>query len=41
MTDRVGACLELLTIINDPIAAWCGNGWDDPSPTTVRHYQDF
>jgi integrase len=27
------------TTINDAIAAWRDNGWDDLSPKTVRHYE--
>ncbi len=27
------------TTINDAIAAWQGNGWEDLSPKTVRHYE--
>ncbi len=29
------------TTINDAIAAWRDNGWDDLSPKTVRHYESI
>jgi hypothetical protein len=29
------------TTINEAIAAWKRNGWQDLSPTTVRHYQEL
>lgn len=34
---RWGEC----TTINDAIEGWSQNGWQDLSPTTVRHYQDL
>jgi len=29
------------TTVNDAITAWKQNGWQDLSPTTVRHYQEL
>lgn len=29
------------TTVNDAIAAWRDNGWDDLSPKTVRHYESI
>ncbi len=29
------------TTINDAISGWRDNGWDDLSPTTVKHYQEL
>jgi integrase len=29
------------TTVNDAITAWKQNGWQDLSPTTVRHYQEM
>ena len=29
------------TTVNDAIEAWKQNGWQDLSPTTVRHYQEL
>jgi hypothetical protein len=29
------------TTINDALEAWSCNGWQDLSPTTVRHYREL
>ena len=29
------------TTINEALEAWSGNGWQDLSPTTVRHYREL
>src|SRR5204863_252264 len=34
-------CWGATTTVNDAIAAWRDNGWDDLSPKTVRHYESL
>ena len=29
------------TTINEALEAWSNNGWQDLSPTTVRHYREL
>ena len=29
------------TTVNDALAGWQANGWDDLSPSTVRRHQDI
>jgi integrase len=39
--DQDGRVWGEKTTINDAISGWKENGWDDLSPTTVRHYREM